>query len=191
MPFYDHDKLDHGAETIPFEDITSLQQGIERRQSELHHNAATIALAGGRLTRISNILKILTILLGAIAAAKGTADNLLGVSSAFNAILFSLIGIVISVSAGIEAAFKLDKRGAELVVLASNAQSIVRLIDTEWRKEIGSADDSDLRGAARKLITLADEKLAKMQEDAARLGINITLNVYELAGHKYRRMVAA
>ncbi len=171
--------------------MESLQEGIVGRQQELHDHAEMIARAGRRLTVLANSLKVLTISLGAIAAAKGTADTLIGATSAFNALAFSLIGIVISISAGIEAAFKFEKRGAELTVLAASCQSTVRLVDTQWRKEIGSVYDSDLREAARKLITLADEKLSRAQEDAARLGVNITLNVYKLAGADYRRAVAA
>ncbi len=172
-------------------DIQSLQSGIERRQQELHDVAEIIAKEAKKLSSIANWTKSITVLLGAIAATKGVADNILGAESLINLILFSLLGVVVAVNAGIEASFKFEKRGAELTLLAAICQSTVREVDSLWRKEIGSRYDSDLRSAAADIITLADQRLNKVQEDAAKLGINITLQVYELQGVGYRNRVSA
>ena len=172
-------------------ELESLQKGIERRQQELHNVAEIIAKEAHKLSRVANWNKSITILLGAIAATKGVADIILGAENVVNLIVFSLLGVTIAVSAGVEAAFKFDKRGTELVILAAMCQSTVREVDTLWRKEIGSVRDTNLREAATSLITLADQRLNKVQEDAAKLGVNITLQVYELQGADYRRHVAA
>ena len=173
------------------DDIESLQRGIERRQQELHDVAEIIAKEAHKLSNIANWTKSLTVFLGAIAATKGVADSILGADSVINLVVFSLLGVVIAANAGIEAAFKFDKRGTELTLLAAMCQSTVREVDTLWRKEIGSRYDSDLRKAASELISLADQRLNKVQEDAAKLGINITLQVYELQGADYRQAVSA
>jgi hypothetical protein len=171
--------------------LSSLQRGIERRQQELHDVAEIIARNAHSLSRLANFTKSATVLLGAIAATKGVADTLFGAESAINLVVFSLIGVVIAANAGIEAAFKFDRRGTELTLLAATCQSTVRDVDTEWRTNIGSVYDSDLRSAAADLITKADQQLTKVQEDAAKLGVNITLQVYELQGATYRENVAA
>ena len=155
--------------------LSSLQKGIERRQQELHNVAEIIAKNANSLSRIANLTKSATVLLGGIAATKGVADTLFGADSTLNLVVFSLIGVVIAANAGIEAAFKFDRRGTELTLLAATCQSTVREVDTEWRKSIGSVYDSDLRQAAGDLITKADQQLTKVQEDAAKLGVNITL----------------
>lgn len=170
---------------------TSLQRGIERRQAELHDVAELVAKTAHRFSMLGNILRVTTITLGAIIAAKGVADNIFGGANQFNLVAFSLFGVCIAVAGGIEAAFKYEKRGAELTILAASCQSTVREIDSEWRKSIGSIYDSDLREEGRKLISLADERLSKVQETAAQLGVNIALKMYELQGAEYREQVSA
>jgi hypothetical protein len=171
------------------EAMNSLQRGIERRQKELHDVAERIARHGFRLSRLSSGLRLATITLGAIAAAKGTFDAAFG--SPGTTMLFSFLGIAISIAAGIEAAFNLQKRGAELTLLASTCQSLARRLDSDWRSKIGSVFDQDVRAALRELIAAADDKLDATQKDAARLGVNITLEVYELDGEGYRERYAA
>ena len=111
----------------------TLQSGIASRQSELHDVAELIAKTAYDFSRYGNYLRIVTITLGAITAAKGVADKLFGVDNELNIVAFSLLGSCIAVAAGIEAAFKFEKRGAELTVLAASCQATVREIDSEWR----------------------------------------------------------
>lgn len=169
----------------------SLQNGIVRRQQELHDVAEFIARKGHSYSAISRTLKLITITLGAVAAAKGTADTLLGSQSHLSLLIFTLIGISISICAGIETAFKYEARGSELTLLASKCQAIVRQVDSDWRKKIGSSHSADVSEEARELITFADDNLAKAQSEAAQLGVNVTLRVYELTGQEYRDAVAA
>jgi len=171
--------------------MTALQAGIEARQSELHDAALTIAMAAKRRTSRSNGFKIATVLLGALTAAKGTFDVIFGAGNHWSLGVFTVLGIAISACAGIEATFKYEKVGAELTLLAATGHAAVRWLDTEWRNTIGSDGEADPLEAARRLLTAADEKLAAIQEGAAKLGVNITLQVYKLDGPRYRDIVAA
>ena len=170
---------------------SSLQKGIERRQQELHTVAEFIARKAARLTKTANLVKIATITLGAVTAAKGTVDTIIGTADHWSLAIFSVIGVAIAVCAGVEAAFKFDKRGAELTVLASSCQADARKVDTAWRTEIGSKHGTDQSDAERRLIATADTMLAKAQEAAAKIGANYTAEVYELAGDDYRAQVSA
>lgn len=169
----------------------ALQAGIQARQAELHEAAEIIAQTARRRTNRANVLKIATVLLGALTAAKGTFDIFAGPDNHVSSAVFAAIGVAISMCAGIEATFKFDKIGAELTILASSGHAAVRWLDTEWRNRIGSNHDTDQRDAARQLMRSADEKLAKLQEDAAKLGVNITVQVYGLDGDHYRKAVGA
>jgi hypothetical protein len=158
------------------ESMESLHQGIDDRTNELSNVAEAIARFAGRLTLTANTIKVVTILLGAITAAKGTFDTVHGVTDHVGLVVFSTIGIVISVSTGIEAAFKFDKRGAELMVLAASCTSQAGAVNTEWLANIKSHHGTDQRDAARKLIKVADDQLAKVHDAAARLGFNVAID---------------
>ena len=100
------------------ERLQTLQNGITRRQQELHNVAETIARKAHSYTWKSQALK--------------------------------------------------------LVTAASTCQSTIRQLNSEWRKKIGSAnqdDEREFRAAASELISIADQKLGQVQEDAAKLGV--------------------
>ena len=165
----------------PERQMRMIQGSISERQSELHKVADIIAKAAGRQGRRAAIAKVLVIILGAFAATKSAADQVLGVRySAVSTVLYTLVGVLIASIAGIEAAFKSESRSAELKIVAATCQSTIRQVDSQWQKEIGTAAIDQQLNAARKLLDLQDTKLADVQERAAKLGVNITLEIREL-----------
>ena len=160
--------------------MQSLQNGIEDRQKELTNLVSILAKNAYTLQYRSNVIRIATIILSAITTAKGVIDKIYGADSAGPLIIFTIIGIVTTAAIGIEAAFKFEKRGADLNMLSASSQATVIAVDSEWRKNIGSIADSDLRKAARDLLTLQDTKLAEIHQKAASSGVNITLAVRAL-----------
>jgi hypothetical protein len=75
-------------------------------------------------------------------------------------------------------------------MLAATCQSAVREIDSRWQKEVGAAPPDPALSAIRGLLDAQDQKLTEVQEKAARLGVNIALEVRELAGDPSARYAA-
>lgn len=172
------------------ESMEYLNDGIVRRLHELHYAAEQIAKIAHRITITANILKLTSIILGAVTATKSTFDIIVGAHSQTSLLLFAILGLTITIVAGVEATFKLEKRGAELILLASAYQSSARSVDSEWRKYIGSNPDTDQRDAAREIISTVDKKLNEMQAEAAKLGVNLALDRYLRFGEEEHSSVA-
>jgi hypothetical protein len=158
-------------------DFGFLQRGIERRVQELHALAASTAKYGARLTFFSNAIKVTTITLGAVTAAKATLGAWLSIEG--SALLFTTFAVVISVSTGLEAAFRLDRRGNGLTSLSSDAMSSARTFDSEWRKKIGSETSEPTRlTAGRQLLTELDKRLREYTVSASRFGVCYAREIY-------------
>lgn len=160
--------------------MQSLQNGIVDRQTELRSLVEIVGRHAYRLQRASNTLKVSTIVLSAISTAKGAADQIYGSGNHSTLVLFTLVAMLTTVALGFEASFKLEKRAAELNLLSATTQATVIQVDSEWRMNIGSISDSDLRQAARNLLTLQDQKLEEIHQKAASSGLNVTLQVRSL-----------
>jgi hypothetical protein len=160
--------------------MNELQGSINDRQRELHSVTAILANIAARRARWGATSKVIVIALGALAATKSVADQLLGTTSHVALVIYALIGLVIATVTGLEAAFKNEATAAELRILAAAGQSTVRQVDSNWQREIGGAAGQDRLEAALKLIELQDAKLGELQEKTARLGVNITLEVRQL-----------
>jgi hypothetical protein len=160
--------------------INELQGSINDRQRELHSVTAILADVAARRARWATASKVIVIALGAFAATKSAADQLLGTTSHIAVVTYTLAGLVIATVAGLEAAFKNEATAAELRILAAAGQSTVRQVDSLWQRDIGGVAGQERVEAALKLIELQDAKLAELQEKTARLGVNITLEVRQL-----------
>jgi len=157
-----------------------LQDGIAQRQHELHNIASILAQTALRRGRLAAAAKVVTIAFGAIAATQGVAAKLLGDGRAVVLVPYTLVGLIIAAVAGIEAAFKLESRSAELTLLAAECQSTIWQIDTSWQQTVGTVEGEERVTAARALLSKQDATLAEIQKRAAQLALNITLEVREL-----------
>jgi hypothetical protein len=161
--------------------MKNAQRGINDRQKELHHAADILASSAQRQRRLSAISKVVIIILGAIAATSGAATQIAGEKSVPVTIFYTVIGLLIAAIGGIEAAFKFGERSADLTVLASVCQSTLREIDSRWKKEVGLATtEPQLITAQKELLDIQDQKLTDIQERAAKLNVNIALQLREL-----------
>lgn len=160
--------------------MQSLQNGISDRQNELRSLVEIIGKRAYRLQQLSNTIKVLTIILSAISTAKGAIDKIYGSDNHASLMWFTLVAMLTTIAIGFEAAFKMEKRAAELNLLSATTQTTVIHVDSEWRKNIGSESDSDLRQAARSLLTLQDSKLEEIHQKAASNGVNLTLQIRSL-----------
>jgi hypothetical protein len=163
------------------ESIKRLQEAINARQSELHAVAEILTRAAERNARRSAVGKVLVVVLGAAAATNGAAVQVAG-QAAWVILLYTLIGLAIATVGGLDAAFKVNERAVELTVLAATCQSTTRDIDSRWHREVGSSYGDERGEAAQQLIEVQDAKLTEVQDRAARLGVNIALEVREIWG---------
>lgn len=160
--------------------MQSLQSGIIDRQNELRSLVEIVGRRAYRLQMASNMLKVSTIILSAISTAKGAADKIYGSDNHSTLVLFTLVAMITTVALGFEASFKLEKRAAELNLLSATTQATVIQIDSQWRQNIGSISDHDLRQAARDLLTQQDGQLGEIHQKAANNGLNVALQVRAL-----------
>jgi hypothetical protein len=159
--------------------IEMLGRLAELRLSDCQRCAEEIALAARRCTRRATVIRVMIICLGALVAGKGVLDNILRNLGAKESgkmaleICFMIIGLSISVAAGLEAAFKFEKRGSGLMALIGRCHNLER----EYMSLYAAAQyeqDTD-RGADRLqyLIQKHNEELAQVYGTAASFGLNL------------------
>jgi hypothetical protein len=139
-----------------------------------------LAAEAQRVAARARISKVVLIFLGALVATRETANQVFGDADVGAAVFYTLVGLGVAVLAGLEAAFRWESRGAELKSLSAACQATVRSVDSQWHKEVGSAEGPERVRAALTLLELQDAKLTDVQSRAADLGVNITLEVREL-----------
>ena len=115
---------------------------------------AILASVAARRARWATVSKVIVIALGAFAATKSAADQLLGTASHVTMVTYTLVGLVIETVAGLAAAFKNETTAAELRILAAAGQSTVRQVDSRWQRDIGGVAGQERVEAALKLIEL-------------------------------------
>ena len=171
----------NSGERLPMNHMMdSLQNGINDRQKDLRELVNILGKKSHDMQRLSNWMKVLTIVLSAVLTAKGVSDKILGGDAATPLISFTAIGILNTALLGIEAAFKFEKRAADINTMSASCQAAMIAVDSQWRKEIGSISDSDLRNAARDILTTQDKALTEAHQKAASLGIHLTIAQREL-----------
>ncbi len=160
--------------------MDGVQAGINDRQQELQLATDILATEAQKVSRRATVSKVPLIFLGAVVATREAADQLLGESSPVSIVAFAAVGLMITVIAGLEAAFKWENRAAELSGLAAECQATLRSVDSQWHREVGGADSADQVSSALALLETQDARLEKVQTRATALGVNITLEVRDL-----------
>ena len=161
--------------------MKSLQSGIVDRQKELNNLVSVLGRKASLLRFKSNAIKSSTIVLSAITTSKGVVDQIAGADyETLFLVVFTVLGIALTALLAIEAAFKFEKRSIDLNMLSAVGQSTVITVDSEWRKKIGSESGSDLRDAARDLLSMQDAKLAEIHQRAAESGLPIVMEIRKL-----------
>lgn len=162
--------------------LEMLQEGIRQRQDELNRVADILARSAQSYRRRANGSRGLLIFLGACAATQGGWEKVFGGHPTLFFVTFTMLGIMVTTLAGIEAAFKFETKGAELNLLAAGCHSTLRRTDAAWLKQVGIAGtEAEKLAGAMALIELQDAKLGEIQEKAASCGVNIIREVRGLS----------
>lgn len=157
--------------------IAMLQQGDSMRQQELERTAGLLAQAAHKYQQYAATIRLLLIICGALATTQAAWEQAFRGYKEHAFLIFTLLGVCITILAAIEAAFKFETKGAELNLLAASCHSMVRRSDASWYKLVGVAvTDEDKVSGALALIELQDNKLSEIQEKAANAGVNIGQN---------------
>ncbi len=171
--------------------LSKIQSGISYRQRELQRVADILAGAAHQMRRRGATVRVLLITLGAVTASQASLGQMNSHFKEASGLVFLILGILITTLAGIEAAFKLETKGAELTLLAATCHSTVRHTDSVWQKQVGIEDDAEkqLIGAMQ-LLELQDEKLSEVQDRAANSGVNIALEVRKVYRSNLRQVAS-
>lgn len=162
--------------------VEMLQQGITARQDELQRVADILAKSARKSTRYASINRGALIFFGACATTQGAWEKAFDGYAPYQFVVFTLLGVIITTIAGIEAAFKFEAKGAELNLLAASCHSTVRTTDATWLRQVAIASTPEEKIAGSlSLIELQDTKLSEIQEKAATSGVNLTLEIRNLS----------
>jgi hypothetical protein len=169
---------------MPLEVLNNLSQRINERQDELDRVLTVLESRANKESDWGKVLKVLIIVLGAIAATRDVAEKLYPDhqhprAGTAIAISYTFLALLITVIAGITTAFRFESRAADLKLLAAECNSLRREIDGRLPNVDRGSTDDQLK-EAREIIELQDKTLTEMEGKAARLYLNIVRRVKKL-----------
>lgn len=180
--------------------LENLSKRREKLAKDFHEVETVVAGNAERMYNFAASLKVLLIFPGAFTATKEVASQLIGASNAVNTIVYTMVGLLVAVTAGLEAAFKWESRSTELKILTANCYKNTLLVET-LRLKIAELEDEEQilqngnhilnddelkaeqekRYPLEKLLDDLEAALSQIQQRAAELGINVS---YEIAQKK-------
>lgn len=169
--------------------LDALRRDIDLHQDELNATLIAIENAAKQQSRSGRVLKVVTIVLGAVSVTREVADKVFSVADKSNKWIigiYALVGLTITAIASVLAAFKYEERGADFKVLAAKCNALVLEIDRQIPKKEDTAPEQDQILFARKLIDFQIQKISEIQGEAAKNGLNITRVVRRLTARQAR-----
>ena len=155
------------------------------RLTDLSNSSERLSNQADRLSRRSTWLGVVVIVLGALVATRGVADQLMvdfESRPTLHLVIivgYTMIGLSISAAAGLEAAFQFTRKAVELGILSSRALSLSRgymsdiLVEADPRTELDGAI-----AAMEQIVHQQNLELAKIYEEAATLGVNLAFGAH-------------
>src|SRR5262249_43750490 len=128
-------------------------------------------------SRKSTLVKVLLIILGALVATKGVADNFMVditkyIHPMVVALVYTLIGVAIAIAAGIDSFFEFSKKASALALLTSDARSRSR----HYMSEVDAVASTENQEASRRIVEEMNKDLESIYRKAAELGIDLALD---------------
>lgn len=167
--------------------LAELIEDINERQDELFAVQTTLESEARRASNFAKYLRIAIIFLGAFAATREAADSLYDSSrGSSNAVvvIYTLLGLSITVIGSISATFRPDNTAAELKILAAECNACLLMIDCQLPRKNDPAPIEEQITAARRLINLQNEKISEIRAKAAKLGMLIDRKIRKLLPEK-------
>ena len=163
--------------------IEELKEDINERQEELYSIQIALEAEARRASNLAKYLRIAIIFLGAFAATREAADRLYdstGGSHQSVIVIYTLLGLAITVIGSISATFRPDNTAAELKILAAECNSCLLAIDCQLPRKTDNSPCEEQIEAARRLILFQNEKISEIHEKAAKIGMLIDRKIRRL-----------
>jgi hypothetical protein len=167
--------------------IDELKEDINERQDELFSIQIALEDEARRASNFAKYLRIAVIFLGAFAATREAADRLYDSSAGSHQsviVIYTLLGLAITVIGSISATFRPDNTAAELKILAAECNSCLLAIDCQLPRKGDTSPVEEQIEAARKLILLQNEKISELRSRAAKIGMMVGRKIRRLATEK-------
>ena len=168
--------------------LDELKEDINERQEELYSIQLALEAEAHKASNFAKILRIAVIFLGAFAATREAADRLfLDTSHGSHQsviVIYTLLGLAITVIGSISATFRPDNTAAELKILAAECNSCLLAIDCRLPRKADTSPIGEQIEAARDLILLQNEKISEIRGKAAKTGILIDRKLRKLITEK-------
>lgn len=167
--------------------LDELKEDINERQEDLSSIQIALEDEARKASNLAKYLRIAVIFLGAFAATREAADSLFGRASVSHEsviVIYTLLGLAITVIGSISATFRPDNTAAELKILAAECNSCLLAIDCQLPRKGDTSPTEEQIEAARKLILLQNEKISELRSKAAKIGMVVDRKVRKLATEK-------
>jgi hypothetical protein len=171
--------------------LEELKEDINERQEELFSIQVNLEAEARKSSNLAKYLRIAVIFLGAFAATREAADRLYdsttgGRSHQSVIIIYTLLGLAITVIGSISATFRPDNTAAELKILAAECNACLLAIDCQLPRKIDNSPIEEQIEAARRLILFQNEKISGIYGKAAKIGLLIDRKIRRLTTESAR-----
>ena len=159
--------------------LEELKEDVNERQEELFSIQVALEAEARKSSNFAKYLRIAVIFLGAFAATREAADRLYNSAPGSLAshrsvvVIYTLLGLAITVVGSVSATFRPDNTAAELKILAAECNSFLLAIDCQLPRKADTSPVEEQIEAARRLILLQNEKIGEIRGKAAKIGMLI------------------
>ena len=168
--------------TSKIPELESLYYMIETGLGELDNTEKILAVKEKRFATGASWTKWMLLVLGASVVTKEATSRLIGTSNPVNIVIYMIIGLLVTALAGIEVAFKWEDRSGRLGILAATCKKIKRQTTSRLIEIFATETDEKLLiSSAKEHLVSLNAKIDDIQEEAAKLGINIPLEWQKLS----------
>jgi uncharacterized membrane protein YeaQ/YmgE (transglycosylase-associated protein family) len=171
-------------------DFNDLSSVVDKSILDFRKCGDILAKEINKRSRKGIYTKVILIILGALVATKGIVDQLM-VNYESNKtlnhivlIIFTLIGLVISIVAGFEVAFKYAENAAGLRILSARVQTSIRRGRSVSKIGFHDYNFQAAMEAIKKLILELDDQLKEIYDSAASFGLDLASRVNTSIGEK-------
>lgn len=156
--------------------LDELKEDINERQEELDSIQVALEEQARKSSNLAKYMRIAVIFLGAFAATREAADKLYNSASGSHGsviVIYTLLGLAITVIGSISATLRPDNTAAELKILAAECNSCLLAIDCQLPRKTDTTPVERQIEAAQKLILFQNERISEIRGKAAKTGMLI------------------
>ena len=164
-------------------DFKRFEELIKVRQNDYQNCARVLSEAVKVNSRRERTIKITLIILGALVTTKGVADQLMipyeknQTVHALVLICYTLFGLLITIFASLEAAFKYTEKAAGLRLLSAQIKTNIRRNMADHSFSYHNEEFEEAMNELKKIITDQNDQLHDIEDKSATFGIDLASKV--------------